>query len=385
MMMRLSGRFAPYVIKTLWRYRARTLLTVGGAAVAMFVFCFVGSVQEGLRRMTEDDDAQRTLIVFQENRFCPTSSRLPQDYVGRLQKLPGVADVMPVQVWTNNCRASLDIVVFNGAPPKQLRQARDLTLISGNWSEFETRRDAAIVGSNVAQRRRLVPGSQFSIGEMSVKVVGVFSSPAPSEENIIYTSLDFLQYGRGQDFVGIATQLEVRPTEGTDPDELARRIDESLKSGQVATTTRRKGAFQASTLSDLIDLIDFAHWLGYACLALVLSLVATTTVMSVQDRIQEHAVLQTLGLRPSRIFRLVVAESMLVCTIGGLFGTAVALAALGWGGMAIGAEGVTIAFRPSTQLALLGCAISIGVGIVAGLFPAIQAARTPIVTALRQA
>ncbi len=383
-MMRLFGRFAPYVFKTLWRHRARTLLTVGGAAVAMFVFCFVGSVQEGLRRLTTDEDAQRTLIVFQENRFCPTSSRLPQDYVGRIQKLPGVADVMPVQVWTNNCRASLDIVVFNGAPPKQLRQARDLTLIAGNWGEFETRRDAAIVGQNVAQRRRLAPGSQFSIGEMSVKVAGVFSSPVPAEENVIYTSLDFLQYGRGPDFVGIATQLEVKPMEGTDPDELARRIDETLKSGPVATTTRSKGAFQTSTLSDLVDLIDFAHWLGYACLALVLSLVATTTVMSVQDRIQEHAILQTLGLRPSRIFRLVVAESMLVCTIGGLCGTAVALAALGLGGMAIGAEGVTIAFRPSMQLALLGCVISLGVGGVAGVFPAIQASRTPIVTALRQ-
>lgn len=383
-MIRIFGRFAPYVVKTLWRHRARTLLTVGGAAVAMFVFCFVGSVQEGLRRLTEDEDSQRTLIVFQENRFCPTSSRLPQDYAARISKLPGVADVMPVQVWTNNCRASLDIVVFNGAPPKQLRQARDLTLVSGNWDEFETRRDAAIVGRNVAQRRRLVPGSQFSIGEMSVKVAGVFSSPVPAEENLIYTSLDFLQYGRGAEFVGIATQLEVKPAEGTDPSELARRIDETLKSGAVATTTRSKGAFQTSTLSDLVDLIDFAHWLGYACLGLVLSLVATTTVMSVQDRIQEHAVLQTLGLRPGRIFRLVVGESMLVCTLGGLLGTAAALTALGLGGLAIGAEGVTIAFRPSLQLASLGATVSLGVGIAAGFFPAVQAARTPIVTALRQ-
>lgn len=384
-MMRFLGRFAPYVVKTLWRHRARTLLTVGGAAVAMFVFCFVGSVQEGLQRLTADEDAQRTLIVFQENRFCPTSSRLPQDYANRIRKLPGVADVMPVQVWTNNCRASLDIVVFNGAPPKQLRQARDLTLVAGDWNEFETRRDAAIVGRNVAQRRRLKPGSQFSIGEMSVKVAGVFSSPVPAEENLIYTSLDFLQYGRGNDFIGIATQLEVKPAEGTDPNELARRIDETLKSGPVATTTRSKGAFQTSTLSDLVDLIDFAHWLGYACLGLVLSLVATTTVMSVQDRIQEHAVLQTLGLRPSRIFRLVVGESMLVCSLGGLLGTAIALTALGLGGLAIGAEGVTIAFRPSLQLATLGVAVSLGVGIVAGFVPAIQAARTPIVTALRQA
>ena len=46
-------KFAPYVLKTLWRHRTRTLLTVSGAAVALFVFCFVCAVQEGLARPDE--------------------------------------------------------------------------------------------------------------------------------------------------------------------------------------------------------------------------------------------------------------------------------------------------------------------------------------------
>lgn len=377
-------RFAPYVLKSLWRHRARTMLTVSGAAVAMFVFCVVASVQEGLERLTTNEDAQRTLIVFQENRFCPTSSRLPQDYARKIQELPGVKNVMPVQVWTNNCRASLDIVVFNGAPPQELRQARDLTLVAGTWEEFASQRDAAIVGRNVAQRRGLSKGDQFSIGDLSVKVAGIFSSPVPAEDNLIYTSLEFLQYTRGLDAAGLVTQHEVHLTQDADPDATASAIDEILKAGPVATTTRRKGAFQTSTLSDLVDLIHFAHWLGYACVGLVLALVATTTVMSVQDRIKEYAVLETLGVRPLRVFRLVVSESVLLCFAGGVLGTAVALGLLGWGGMAIGAEGVTIAFRPSFQLAFLGSAVSLLVGLLAGLIPATQAARTPILNSLRE-
>src|SRR5690606_23967797 len=186
-------RFAPYVIKSLYRHRARTLLTVSGAAVALFVFCFVGSVQQGLHRLTEDRDAQRTLIVFQENRFCPTSSRLPQDYADRIRKIAGVADVIPIQVWTNNCRASLDVVVFNGIPAQKLQSARDLKLLAGNWGAFTARRDAALVGRNVAQRRNLKVGGLFSIGDISVNVVGIFASPLPAEENLIYTNLEFLQ------------------------------------------------------------------------------------------------------------------------------------------------------------------------------------------------
>lgn len=373
-----------YVLKTLWRHRTRTLLTVTGAAVAMFVFCFVGSVQEGLNRLTSGSDADRSLIVFQENRFCPTSSRLPEDYAGKIMEVSGVREVMPIQVWTNNCRASLDIVVFNGANPDQIRSSRPIKLVSGNWQEFESQTDAAIVGRNVAQRRSLSVGDQFSIGNLSVKIAGVFESSVPSEENLIYTSLAFLQYTRGLDAAGLVTQHEVQLTDDADPDRVAADIDAALRAGSVATRTRRKGAFQVSTLSDLVDLIGFAHWLGYACVGLVLSLVATTTVMSVQDRIKEYAVLQTIGVRPARAMRLVLAESTILCLVGGIAGTSLALAALGVGGFAIGAEGATIAFRPSIGLALSGAIVSLLVGIAAGLAPAVQAATVPIVNALRQ-
>ncbi len=110
-------------------------------------FCFVGSVQEGLHRLTTGSDADRSLIVFQENRFCPTTSRLPEDYATKIREINGVRDVMPIQVWTNNCRASLDIVVFNGADPIQIQKSRPLTLVSGSWQQFQSQRDAAIVGA----------------------------------------------------------------------------------------------------------------------------------------------------------------------------------------------------------------------------------------------
>jgi putative ABC transport system permease protein len=376
-------KFAPYVFKSLWRHRGRTLLTVSGSAVALFVYCFVGSVQQGLARLTEDQQAQRTLVVFQENRFCPASSKLPEDYARSVAKMTGVKDVVPIKVFTNNCRASLDVVVFNGMQPKQLQSARDLTLLSGNWGDFESRTDAAIVGQAVAQRRRLKPGERFTIGEVSVSVVGIFRSTVAAEDNYIYTHLDFLQRTRGKSSVGTVTQLEVLLNEGADPDRLATEIDAQFKSGPVATTTRSKGVFQRDTLSDLAELIGFAHWLGYACVGLVLALVATTTVMAVQDRIKEHAVLQTLGLRPGRIFRLVIAESVLQSLAGGLLGIGAGLALLAWGGFAVGAEGVTIAFKPSFDLAITGAMVSAVVGVLAGLIPGWQAARTEIVSALR--
>src|SRR5207253_10374581 len=68
------------------------------------VYAVVGSEREGLDRLTADRAGQRTLIVFQANRFCPSTSRLPEHYADRIRKLDGVRDVVPMQVFMNNCR-----------------------------------------------------------------------------------------------------------------------------------------------------------------------------------------------------------------------------------------------------------------------------------------
>jgi putative ABC transport system permease protein len=370
-------------LKCLWRHRTRTALTVSGSAVALFVFCFIGAVQDGLDGLARDRGVDRTLIVFQANRFCPSTSRLPEDYSPTIARQSGVADVVPIKVFLNNCRASLDLVVFHGLPPEKLRSARDLRLTAGDWVEFERHRDAALVGRAVAQRRRLTVGQKFSIGEVTVTVAGVFSATTPAEENFIYTHLEFLQRTRGLNSVGTVTQFEVRLAEGAEAETVARAIDAAFRGDRVQTDTRPKGVFQANAVGDLAELIHFARYLGYACLGLVLALVATTAIMAVQDRVREHAVLQTIGFSGRRIFGLVLLESLLVSLAGGLLGVGFALAGLRWSGLAVGTEGVTIPFHPSLALGVTGLLVSLAVGLLAGLVPAWQAARAEIVAALR--
>jgi putative ABC transport system permease protein len=286
-------------------------------------------------------------------------------------------------VFTNNCRASLDVIIFYGLPAKQLRGVRDFQLVSGTWPEFEEHQDAAIVGRAVAARRGLSAGEKLSIGDITVQVAGVFLSNDPAEENYIYTHLDFLQRSDRQDQVGTVTQHEVLLEPGVDVGAKSDEIDALFRGGPVESDTRPKGVFQAKSLGDLTQLIALAHYLGYACVGLVLALVATTTVMSVQDRIKEHAVLQTLGFTGRKVFGLVVSESTLLSLAGGLVGVTFAMFVLQWSHLSVGAEAVTIAFRPSWSLAATGLLVSGIVGVLAGLAPGWQATRTQIVAALR--
>ena len=376
-------KFAPYLLKTLWRHRGRTMLTVSGSAVALFVFCFVGSVQEGMDRLTSQSDS--TLIVFQANKFCPATSHLPQDYDQIIGKMPGVQEVVPIQVFTNNCRASLDVVVFYGVPAEKIQKIRDFDLIEGSWDEFESNQDAGIVGESVARRRKLKLGTKFSVGEVKVTVAGIFNSSDRSEEDYVYTHLDFLQRTPGMNLVGTVTQHEVVLDDSADAVKTSSLIDDEFRAGPVETDTRTKGVFQASSLADLVELIELSHYLGYACIGLMTMLISTTTFMAVQDRIKEHSVLQTLGFSDSIVFALVLAESVLISVGGGVVGTGVAMLTLAGSGLSVGAEAVTIAFSPSVGLALTGLVGSLAVGIVAGVLPAVAAARADIINGLRQA
>jgi putative ABC transport system permease protein len=377
-------RFIPYVLKTLWRHRSRTLLTVSGSAVALFVFGFVGSIQEGMNDLERRQESNGSLIIFQANKFCPATSHLPQDYEKQVARLEGIRDVIPIQVFTNNCRASLDVVVFYGIPPKKLRVIRDFELRAGSWPEFENHQDAAVVGRAVAERRGIRVGDKFSIGDLSVVVAGIFTSDNPAEENYIYSHLEFLQRTKGVNLVGTVTQHEVLLEEGTDATAKCQEIDGLLRRGPVETDTRPKGVFQAKSLGDLTQLIGMTHYLGYACVGMVLALVATTTVMSVQDRIKEHAVLQTIGFTGWQVFGLVLSESILLSLAGGIIGVGTVIVVLNFSRMAVGAEAVTIAFTPTYRLAATGVVVSLLTGILAGLAPAWQASRIDIVPALRQ-
>jgi putative ABC transport system permease protein len=376
-------KFLPYILKTLWRHRSRTILTVSGSAVALFVFCFVGAVQQGMNDLQSRQEAKQSLIMFQANKFCPATSHLPQDYESKIKRLHGVREVMPIQVFTNNCRASLDVIVFYGVPAARLRRTRDFELLSGNWPDFVEHQDSAIVGRAVASRRGLKAGDKFSIGDITVQVAGVFTSNNPAEENYIYSHLDFLQRGKNDDLVGMVTQHEIVLDSGVNAAAKSEEIDNLFRGGPVETDTRPKGVFQAKSLGDLTQLISLAHYLGYACVGLVLALVATTTVMSVQDRIKEHAVLQTLGFTGQRVFGFVLSESTLLSLAGGVLGVTLAMLVLQVSHLGVGAEAVTIAFRPSWSLAATGVLVSGIVGILAGLVPGWHAAHSQIVAALR--
>lgn len=375
-----------YAWRSIARQKMRSILTVLGIAVAMFLFTFIEGLQSGVKAATQNKATENMLIVYQKSRFCPATSSLPERYGTLISKMPEVKWVLPVKIFVNNCRASLDSITFKGVPEEALfNGSESVSLVKGSLENYKRHTDGALVGKRLAARRGLDIGSRFKVGEIDVQVMGIFDSEVPGEDNLAYTHLEFLQRGRGVDSLGRVTQFEVVLHSSDNAPAIARQIDAMFKVDEVPTDTKTHKAHMAAATGDLLNLIRFTRWLGLLCVAVVLALTANTVYVMVQDRVREHAVLQTLGFVGKELLFLVLAESLLLSMLGGLLGTGAATAVLKYGNLGLGAEGVQISFLLTPAVIVIGLVVSVITGFLAGIIPAIQAARAPIVDSLRKA
>ena len=381
----IAPRFVPLVLKQVWRARIRSLMTVTGVTIAMFLFAAVQAMQAGVEAATQEQAGDTTLVVYRKDRYCPFSSRMPQSYEQQIRQIPGVKAVVPIKIIVSNCRTSLDVVTFRGVPEDEFLDTfvPNFEFVDGSVGEWQRRSDAAVLGETLATRRGLKVGDRFEAAGITAYVAGVIQSPEPQDQNVAYVHLDFLQYASGSRAGGIVTQFSVQVTDPARLDEVAAAIDAQFTPAQEPTATSPEKAFVARAALDVIEIVGFMRWMGWGCLAAVLALVGNAVVLSVQDRIREHAIYQTLGFRGHQIARLIISEGLVLSVTGALIGCAAAVTFLSRAALAFSVDGHSIGVKAAPMVFVWGVVIAAAVGVLAGLVPAWQAGRREIVACFR--
>ena len=368
----------------LLRRPTRSALVIAGVAVAVFLFCTVDATRKGVERATKRAAQDTALVVYRQNRFCPFTSQLPQYYENEIRKVPGVDTVTPVKIVVSNCRASLDVVTFRGVPPETFARDQAGRVDPASMQAWLSRGDAALIGRELAQRRRLKAGDRFTAAGVDAYVAGIIESDEPQDQSSAFVHLPFLQEQAKRGGSGtIVTQFDVRVKDPTQLDAIAIAIDERFAKDQAPTSTRAETAHVARAATDVIALVGFAQLLGFAGLAAVFALVANAIILSMRSREKEVSILQTLGFRGVHLAALVIAEALLLGGVGGTIGAGLSYATVSVARTALTMEGVSIAVSPSIQIAFAGIAIAIGLSLAAGIVPAIIASRQSIVSGFR--
>ena len=369
--------------KQIVRHRVRSLLTVAGVTTGIFLYTAIQTMQQSIAEVTRSESGEDTLVVYRENRFCPTTSRLPEHYLAEIRRIPGVAEAVPIQIAVNNCGASLDVITFRGVPPENLLAYNpEIEVIEGSVTDWKERSDAALVGQQFARRRGLSPGDTFEAVGVRVWVAGIITSPLPQDNNVAYVHLPFLQQA-SRVGLGTVTQFNVRVENPDDKETVAASIDKLFAGDSAPTHTRPEKAFFAQTARDLLEMVGFTRWIGLGAVLAVLGLVANALLLAARGRVMESAILQTIGFPRSAVAFVMIWEGALLGAMGGLIGSLSASLFFRWQSFTLGNEGLTLALAPSLSVTLAGLAIAVLLGLVASIWPATLAATRPLVASLR--
>jgi putative ABC transport system permease protein len=146
------------------------------------------------------------------------------------------------------------------------------------------------------------------------------------------------------------------------------------------TSTDTEKAFNKAFAAQLGNIALIVELVVGAAFATILMIVGNSMIMAVRERTREIGVLKTLGFTGARVLRLVLGESVLLALMGGIPGLLVAFIVTWWvrDSLSNFVPGMTL----TPGIALAAVALMIGLGIVTGLLPALNAFRLRIAAAL---
>jgi putative ABC transport system permease protein len=233
---------------------------------------------------------------------------------------------------------------------------------------------------------RLYP--EFGLGKTmqwhhhSWKVVGEFETGSDVQDSLFLGDLHQIQAaiakGNGYDY--ISARLTSPAAFDT--------FKKSLESRPGSSVYVKRLSEQDSDLGKPFQIILSLAAAVITLLMSVGAIFASLNVMyaNVSSRTGELAVLRALGFSRAPLLLALLSEAMLLAVVGGVLG--VAAAGVGLNGLQsstiMGSRQVTFEFAITLSSVATAMGLTLGMGFLGGLFPAIRAARQPIALALRE-
>jgi len=162
---------------------------------------------------------------------------------------------------------------------------------------------------------------------------------------------------------------------------VTRAVDALSANSDHETKTQTEEAFNQSFAKQIGDIGLIVTAIMGAVFFTLLLLTGNTMAQAVRERIPELAVLKTIGFSNRSVLGLVLAESVLLVTLGGVIGLLLApIAMQGAAKMSGGMIALPSNLPPESWIT--GLVLIVAFGVLAGLLPALRAMRLNIVDAL---
>jgi len=380
-------KYLPLVWKNLWRRKIRTTFTLASIFIAFVLFGILMTIRAAFSLGVELAGMDRLVLIHKVSLIMP----LPRAYQAQLQQVPGV-DIVTHQSWFNGIYQDPQNFFANIAvePEPFLEIYPEFVVPPDQVKAWLADRQGVIVGKDLAERFGWKIGDRVPLtgtiyqpkpGQAwEFNVSGIYDGADGVDKTQFFFRYDYLsensQFGDGQ--VGWYVVKIADPARSV---ELSRTFDGMFANSSAETKTTTEKGFVEGFASQVGDIGAIMIAISSTVLFMFGLVAASTMAQSVRERTSELAVLKTLGFSGGAILALVFAESLFIAVVGGGLGLAIA-----WlfvqGGDPTG--GMLPIFVLPTRDVLIGVALMVTMGVLAGVMPAVGAMRLRITDALRR-
>jgi putative ABC transport system permease protein len=397
------------IIRNLTRRKLRNFLTISGIVIGVLALVTMGSLAEKFNALLAGgaqyfssnvqvaDDTGGSVRGF-------GSGLLTLDKVGALESVDGVAAVFP-DVTVSAKPGSTNVITFgvpdyiSSADPRANRYSSFKIHVAQGREIDPSGTGEVVLGTDFAAEFHKSVGQTIDLPVRSTDaaadfvnhtftVVGILARTQTAPDNGAFVSLGDAQtlmkdqlpasIRNSIDTTRLVSGATVYGNPGVNLDDLADRINAEVPGVKATRPSTLVASFNSGAA------IFTAITTGAALIALIVGglSVINTMLMAVGERVREIGLKKAVGARMGDILREFLLEAVMIGLIGGTVGLL-----LGWAVTSLvnaGNPNLGL-FLLTWRLVIVALAFSIGLGALAGIVPALRAARMDPVRALRAA
>lgn len=383
-------KFLHLIWSNLRRKKLRTSLTLLSIIVAFILFGFLEAIQQALVGGVALAGADR-LVVREKVSII---NLLPVSYEARIDRIPGV-DFSTHQTWFGGIyQDPKNFFMQNPVEPEKfLKMHPEIILPADEEKAWLATRTGAIVGRRTAERFHWKIGDKIPIQSTiwtingnrtwTFDIVGIYDGKDKGTDTTpMFFRYDYFDEARQPWGKGKVGWYTIRIKDPSQAAEVAKRVDEEFENSPSETKTEPEGAFIQGWAAQIGNIVFIVAAILSAVFFTILLVTGNTMAQAVRERTGELGVLKAIGFTNAQVVGLVLAEACLLTVLGGVIGLAMARAITPV--VAQNLAGLLPMFFLPTRALIVGFGLSIALGLVTGILPALQAMRLRVADALRR-
>ena len=378
------------IFKNLVRNPLRLFLTVFATFIAFLVYGLLSAFQLALDSGVELSADDRLVVVNKINFTQP----LPISYVNRVRGIDNIASLTHMNWFGGYYQDPRNQIVMMAVDPESfLGVFTELIVAEDAREDWMNNRQGLIAGESIARNLGWKVGDRVPVNsnifsqsdgrtDWDFDVSAIYTGEDPqTDTNSVYFHYEYFNETKsfGKDYVG---WLGVRTMSPDLNETVINDIDDMFANTPFETETVPEKAFSKAFLQQIGNLGLILTSVVFAAFFIILVIVGNSMVLTIRERTKEIGVMKTLGFTSSRVFFMVLAESLLLALIGGALGLFAANALVNLVNQ-LPIQLPTLLLN--SDIIIKAVMIMLGLGFVTGIIPAISAQRLNIITALGRA